>query len=161
MTVHWLAPPWIATLVLLAGLGSDLGAEDRAPVSDDPVTRIEGALPGSLQDEPVGDTPDASGLPQGDAGPTRLGALALVGVLAARRGPVNRLGSSPTRGPPGEPGPSAVSFPIVPSPSRIDKTPLDPPHRWSTGRGPPRLRSTPTCVPRSARLTTRAQETEP
>lgn len=154
-----LAGLWIATAVLLGGLESDLGAEDSAPVSDDPVTRLASALPGSTQDESVGDTPDAPGLPPGEAGPTRLGALALVGVLAARRGTVNRLESSPTRGPPGDPGPPVASFPIVPS--GIDTIPLDPPLRWSTGRGPPTLRPSPEGLSRSARFITRAQETAP
>ena len=160
--------PWIATAVLLVGLGSDLGAspwidprptEDRAPVSDDPMGRLEGALPGLPYDEPVSDTQDSPGLPQADAGPTRLGALDLVGILAARRGPVTLLESSPTRGPPGRLGPSVASLPTVPS--RIDTFPLDLPYCWSTGRGPPPLRSSPTRVPRSAHLTTGAQETEP
>lgn len=159
MTVLGLVTPWLPTAVLLVGLGSVLGAGGRGPVADQPVTRIERALPGSPPDESMGAAPDAPGLPQGDAGPTRLGAVALVGVLAARHGPVTRPESSRTRAPPDEPGPAAASFPIVPS--RIDKTPLDPPHRWSTGRGPPTLRPSPASAPRSARFITRAQETEP
>ena len=121
-------------------------------MSDDPVTRLESELPGSPQDDPVGATPDVPVLPQSDDGPIRLGALAFIGVLAPRRGPMDRFDSSPSRGPPGHPGPPAISFPLALS--RIDNTPLDPPHRWSTGRGPPTLHSTPTCVPCSARLTT-------
>ena len=152
MMVSRFAAPWIATAALLVGFGSVLAAEERAPVSDDPVTRLESELPGSPQDDPVGATPDVPVLPQSDDGPIRLGALAFIGVLAARRGPMNRFDSSPSRGPPGHPGPPAISFPLALS--RIDNTPLDPPHRWNTGRGPPTLRSTPTCAPRSACLTT-------
>ena len=134
MTVHRLPTPWVATAVLLVGLGTDPGAEDRVSVSDDPVTRLESALPGSPQDEPGSDTSNAPGLPPGDAGSTRLGALALVGTLAARRGRMNRIESLPTRGPPGDPGPPVGFFPLVPS--RIDTIPLDLPHSRSTGRGP-------------------------
>jgi hypothetical protein len=130
MTVLRLVTPWLATAALFVGLGSDLGAEDRASVSDDPVTRIESAPPGS-QDE-VGDAPGAPGLPQGHAGATGLGALAAVVALADRRGHLGRLESSPTRGPPGE---SVRRFlPARPVPPRQDSARPAPPleHRpWS------------------------------
>ena len=128
-------------------------------MAEDPVPRLESALPDLPHDEPLGSMPDSPGLPPADAGPTRLGALDVVGVPGARRGPVTPLESSPSRGPPGDLGLSVASFPIVPP--RVDKIPLDPPYRWSTGRGPPTLRSSSTRVLRSAHLTTRAQETEP
>jgi hypothetical protein len=128
-------------------------------MSDDPVARLESALPDLPRDEPLGSMPDSPGLPPADAGPTRLGALDVVGVPGARRGPATLFESSPSRGPPGDLGLSVAPFPTVPSP--IDKIPLDPPYRWSTGRGPPMLRSSSTRVLRSAHLTTRAQETEP
>jgi hypothetical protein len=162
------ATPWIATAVLLVGLGSDPGAspvkdpraaDDRVPMAEDPVARLASALPDLAHDEPLGSMPDSPGLPPADAGPTRLGALDVVGVPGARRWPVTPLESSPSRGPPGDLGLSVASFPIVPP--RVDKIPLDPPYRWSTGRGPPTLRSSSTRVLRSAHLTTRAQETEP
>jgi hypothetical protein len=148
MTMLRLVTPWVAAAALLVGLGSDPGAEDRVPVSDDSVTRIESALPVSPQDK-VGDAPEATGLAQGGAGPIRLGALAAVAALAVRRGLVNRLESSSSRGPPGDPG-SAHRF--LPAPSRSHNIPLDPPYRWSTGRG------LPTC---SARFITRTKEDVP
>ena len=151
MTNLRLVTPWVAAAALLVGIGSDPGAEDRVLVSDDPVTRIESALLVSPQDK-MGDAAEAPGLPQGgDAGPIRLGALAAVVGLAVRRGSVNRLESSSSRGPPGDPGPPIASFPPVPS--RIDNIPLDPPHRWSTGRG------LSTCSARSS--LTRTQENAP
>ena len=162
------ATPWIATAVLLVGLGSDSGAssvrdprstDDRVPMAEDPVARLASALPDLAHDEPLGSMPDSPGLPPADAGPTRLGALDMVGVPGTRRGPVTPLESSPSRGPPGDLGLSVASFSTVPS--RIDKIPLDPLYRWSTGRGPPTLHSSSTRVLRSAHLTTRAQETEP
>ena len=128
-------------------------------MADDPVARLESALPDLPHDEPLGSMPDSPGLPPADAGPTRLGALDVVGVPGARRGPVTPLESSPSRGPPGDLGLSVASFPTVPP--RVDKIPLDPSYRWSTGRDPPTLRSSSTRVLRSAHLTTRAQETEP
>jgi hypothetical protein len=143
-----LPTPWIATAVLLVGLGSDPGASpeqdprgpgDRVPVADDPVSRLENAIVFSSTvepvGEPVGDTADAPGLPPAARGPVRLLGLVLVCALAPRRRAVTRIESSPTRGPPGRRPPSIASFPLVPS--RIDNIPLDPPDRWSTGRGPP------------------------
>jgi hypothetical protein len=163
-----LAAPWVATAVLLVGLGSDpgggpewdsRGAGDRAPVADDPVSRLERTLVASASAEPVWDTPDAPSLSQADRGPAPLGGLLLIGAVARRRRAATRLASSSPRGPPGRPGPPIASFPLVPS--RIDNIPLDLPYRWSSGRGPPASCPRSTCVPRSARLTTRAQETEP
>ena len=89
----------LATAALLVGLGSDLAGEDRAPVSDDPTTRLERALLGPTQDEPTGDAPAGSGRPQDDAGPTRLVAVMSLGIAAtqaespapaASRGPSKR-----------------------------------------------------------------------
>jgi len=128
-------------------------------MADDPVARLESALPDLPHDEPLGSMPDSPGLPPTHAGPTRLGPLDMVGVPGARRGPATPLESSPSRGPPGNLGLSVASFPTVPP--RVDKIPLDPSYRWSTGRDPPTLRSSSTRVLRSAHLTTRAQETEP
>jgi len=108
----------LATAVLLLGLGSDLGAEDRALVSDDPTTRLERALPGSTQDEAVGDGPAGSVRPADHAGPTRLGALPLLGFAANHHGSVSRPESSPPRGPPGE----RAILPVVPAPSRPAST---------------------------------------
>jgi len=162
------AASWIATAVLLIGLGSDLGAspgsnprstEDRVPASDDPVARLASAIPGPPHDEPVDDRQDTPGLPPGGAGPTRLGVLALAGFLAGRRGLVTSHESSSPRGPPRGWGPCIASRPTVPS--RIDRIPIDLPYRVGSGRGPPTFRSRTARVPRSARLTTRAQETEP
>ena len=139
-----LPTPWIATAVLLVGLGSDPGASpeqdprgtgDRVPVADDPVSRLANAVVFSSTVEPVGDTADAPGVPQAARGPVRLLGLVLICALAPRRRNVTRFESSPTRGPPGRRPPSIASFPLVPS--CIDNIPLDPPDRWSTGRGPP------------------------
>jgi hypothetical protein len=139
-----LPTPWIATAVLLVGLGSDPGASpeqdprgtgDRVPVADDPVSRLANAVVFSSTVEPVGDIADAPGLPQAARGPVRLLGLVLICAGAPRRRAVTRIESSPTRGPPGRLPPSIASFPLVPS--RIYDIPLDPPDRWSTGRGPP------------------------
>jgi hypothetical protein len=150
MTNLRLVTPWVAAAALLIGIGSDPGAEDRVSVSDDPVTRIASALLVSPQDK-MGDAPEAPGLPQSDAGPVGLGALAAVVGLAVRRGSVNRLEASSSRGPPGRSAihPSLFTRPV---PSRSHNIPLDPSYRWSTGRG------LSTC---SARVTTRTQENAP
>ena len=118
MTAPGFVTLWLATAALLVGLGSDLGAEDRGPVSDDPTTRLENALLGTTQDEPVGDAPAGPMLPQGDAGPTRLGALTLLGTAAAHPGSVSQAESSSPRGPPGE---RAIRQ-VVPAPSRPAST---------------------------------------
>jgi hypothetical protein len=109
MAILRLVTPWVAAAALLVGLGSDAGAEDRVPVSDDPATRIESALPVSPPDK-VGDAPEAPGLPSGDAEPIRPGALAAVVALVVRRTSVSRLESSSPRGPPGEPESAHPSF---------------------------------------------------
>ena len=120
MTAPRLVTLWLATAALLVGLGSDLDTEDRGPVSDDPTTRLERALVGPTQDEPVGDAPAGPLLPQGDAGATRLGVVSLLGIAAAYHERVSRPESSPTRGPPGEPAGRRV----VPAPSRPASTTL-------------------------------------
>jgi hypothetical protein len=59
MTILRLVTPWLVAAAVLVGLGSDPGAEDRAPVSDDPVTRIESGLPISPEDK-MGDEPGSA-----------------------------------------------------------------------------------------------------
>ena len=137
----------VATAALLVGLGGDLAGDDRAPVSDDPTTKVARALLGPIHDEP-GDTPGGSMHQQDDPGPTWLVAVRSPGIVATHNGSVSQPESSPTRGPPGE---AAVRH-VVPAPSRFAKSPLDPPHRVRNGCGPP------TC---SARFITRTQETAP
>lgn len=135
---------WITAAVLLMGLGSELGTspgnaprptEHRAPLSGDPMGRLVGPLPGSPSDEAAGDPEGSACLPPAGAGPTRLDALDLVGGPPAPGQLVTLLASSPPRAPPGGPAPSVAPFATVPS--RFDVS-IDPPQRWSGGRGPPR-----------------------
>ena len=101
MTVPGFVTLSLATAALLVGLGGDLAGEDRAPVSDDPSTKVAGALLGPTHDEP-GDTPGGSMHQQDDPGPTRLVAVRSLGVGATHNGSVSQPESSPTRGPRGE-----------------------------------------------------------
>jgi hypothetical protein len=110
----------VATAALLVGLGGDLAGDDRAPVSDDPTTKVARALLGPTPDEPMGDGSAGSMRAQDDAGATPLVAVTSLGISETHHGSVSQPESSSSRGPPGE----ATVRHVVPAASRPASTTL-------------------------------------